>query len=649
MTSTVLPIAITDFFHSSRRDHKALYHPAWLLSELDDPEWIMKGQNDLREVNGVLKGGKPLKWNKRLGGGLLTEPRYSTVLYQAKVILVWAFDGAVPKLGSSLKTISGFHGFVFRLVEFLDFRYDETFHIKGFGVLTTDDIADFLELTVEAGVCGSGCWIERWERYLALNIGEGKTHADVLEYLERVKAYNRNGRLSLIFLGAVIGVDALRLARSQYLIRYLCRYDRSYRGSAEFSMGEGSVSQLANWCMTLTQVLALAPISLSPELDDTYVLNDLLKPFRYGASGRTKSIPGHVGRLLIRQCCMWMADVSSDLQSYVEDVVRASISIKTSRPSISSFNCVVAAEQECSLPESLTSLKKFYDDSRGSDAQPYEHHFAPPFIFKIIRFHSAICFALTALFSCSRRMELIELGPDDLLEREGFLYLQIMLRKTGVDLVRLKFSKPIPDVVGQALTSLDELKRSWLRIFECNDPLLDTRYFFKLSFKGVSPLTGNDVYGPLRELSEYIGLATIDNEAWIILPHQLRRFFALSFFHDAGAENSLPALTWFMGHDNVEGTWRYIKEGLTGQEISASEAAMATSAVCSDDASEGAVKLRKVLSDYFGTNNLSLMAEEDVQEYLELLAEQKMFTATPIQIFAEGRRRISVLISIKEV
>lgn len=77
--------------------------------------------------------------------------------------------------------------------------------------------------------------------------------------------------------------------------------------------------------------------------------------------------------------------------------------------------------------------------------------------------------------------------------------------------------------------------------------------------------------------------------------------FCCDIFHFGGLENSLPALSWFMGHEDVGETWRYIKESLTGKELSASEAALATSAVCSDDQSHGVQQLRNILVKHFGT------------------------------------------------
>lgn len=134
----------------------------------------------------------------------------------------------------------------------------------------------------------------------------------------------------------------------------------------------------------------------------------------------------------------------------------------------------------------------------------------------------------------------------------------------------------------------------------------------------------------------------------MVLPHQLRRYFAVTFFHFGGLENSLPALSWFMGHEDVGETWRYIKESLTGKELSASEAAFGYFAVCSDDQSHGVQQLRNILVKHFGTEKINVMHEDELRDYLELLSEKGVYTATPIQINVGKRKRYTVAISVRE-
>lgn len=646
MTIDSLPAPLHNFFKSTERCVEELYQPAWLLSALDDEKWIVGSTADVRSVAGVIKGGIRISWRKKLPSGTLTDPKYALVLEQSKLILVWAFDGALPKLIGSLRTFASFHAFLFRLTEYLDYKYQTAFREKAFGVLTVEDILDFLERTIESGVCGTGFFIERWLESIAKNISADASRAEVVSYLLRCNAFEKPGKISLVFVGDSIGVDANRLAGSDTFKSYISMYARNSVEYEKVSVTDKTVTQIVDWFVSFAQVVASLPIASSPEFDDPALLSGLLRGYRGISIGRTKTMPRSVARQLIGQVCKWMAEVAPPLEIYISDIVRAACVLREDTPLLNSFAAIRSAELQVPVPSKLIEVKSFYE--KIQEGKPIDHPLAAPISLKMVRLHAGVCFVLIALLSCSRRSEVMELHLEDLQYKSGLGYLQIFLRKTGCNSSRRKILKPIPGIVGDSVASLGRLKISLMRLFECKDALLLDRVFFKTSQFGLGPMISGDIYIPLRELSKFLQLKDHSGNEWIVRPHQLRRYFALSFFHDSGAENSLPALSWFMGHADIEGTWRYVKESLTGREITAAEAAMATSAVCSDDESDGAVKLRKLLFEHFGCSNISLMDEDSIQDYLQLLAEEGVFTATPVQVIWGKQKRISVLISIKE-
>lgn len=649
MNSATLPSALREFFEATEREVSELYRPAWLISNLDDVVWLVDGASDLRKVSGKLVGGISLRWNKLLWNGLLIDPLFEKVLYQARLIMVLAFDGVFNKLGNTLKTISGFHAFIFRVIEYLDYKYGRTFHADGFKVLTSEDVADMLDLSVEYGVSGTGFWIERLSHKVRESAGGNSDVPATIEFLKSIGAYDRSGNVSLVKLGPVIGVEPRRLARSFNFLAYLAQFEGagSKVRANNKSSADKTVGQLANWFVVFVRVLILSPIQTAVDLSDETDISNLAKQFRGPVIGRTKTMPRHVASKLIRECCVWMEGFD-EVQAYTNKIIAHAEKLCGRDTQMSIYDALGLAEAGSVIPAGLVKIDDFFERSSYVEYRATNHYLAPPFVIKLMRFHSSVCFVLVALLSCSRRKEVLEIGPEDLFEKCGLKYLNVNLRKTGLDSSRVKFAKPVPHLVGAVLKSLETLKVEWLKLLPSSDSLLAKRSFFKVSYKGLSPLTANDVYAPLGALGTYLSLAGSLDTPWTILPHQLRRYFALSFFHDSGAENSLPALTWFMGHENIEGTWRYIKESLTGKEISASEAALATSAVCSGDESEGAVQLRKTLCEHFGCSNISLMNEDDVQDYLEMLSGQGVFTATPIQIGIGAKKRVTIMISIKE-
>jgi hypothetical protein len=150
-------------------------------------------------------------------------------------------------------------------------------------------------------------------------------------------------------------------------------------------------------------------------------------------------------------------------------------------------------------------------------------------------------------------------------------------------------------------------------------------------------------------MSEYFDLRTTDGSRWLVSPHELRKFFAMSFFRDGDRANSLPALTWFMGHgDDIEKTWVYLRSDLAEEEISSAEATWAAVALRTQPQDESVRRLRSILEEHFGSQQLSVLGEDDLQEYLELLRSQGAYTAT-LKSIRDGRgRRYTVLVHIVE-
>lgn len=646
MSGFALYPALEKFFQKTAVLKSENYAPEWLLSGFNEDIWVIDGGANSRLVDGVRKGAVKINWIKSLPNGKLTDMCYSKPIHQAKIILIMAFDGGVAKFNGSLKTIYGFHSFLFRIIEYLDVVHGPLFKEHGFELLNAEAVVDILQVTVEAGICGSGFFIERWEEYLSQFVDCVSDPHEVSNYLRSVNAFDSKDNLSMTFIGGAIGADASRLARSRYFREYLNKYSSLSGQSVSEAIKDKTVSQLANWFSSLAQVLASCSITNSPDFDDPHTFNELLKPFRGNASGRTKSLPFRIAKKLINGCCMWMHDIYPILDKYLAAVVDLASILRGQEGNMSSLTALKLAEKQVDIPSALEHCYSFF--FKGSDPLVGNAGIAPAFVMKLLQLQIAACFVLVTLLSCSRRSEVLESCMEDCFEISDRYYFNVSLRKTGLNFQRRLMAKPIPRLVNEAVTQLRELKSRLVSYYGSTDPLVHSRIFFKVTHQGINPMLGNDIYDPLRIMSQYLGLQDSSGEPWDVMPHQLRRFFAISFYHQAGAENSLPALSWFMGHGDIEGTWRYVKESLTGKEISASEAAMAASAVCSNDASEGAERLRGILRKHFGCSNLSLMKEEDVQDYLELLSERGVYTAMPVTIRNGKNKNFAILITIKE-
>ncbi|MCP1481971.1 hypothetical protein J2Y88_004282 [Pseudomonas chlororaphis] len=648
MAKSKLPAEVISFFERTTRKFSKLYKPAWLVCELEDPVWIVNSGVTVRDVEGTVKGGVRLRWDRLLPNGRFTNPVYAVPLEQARMIIVWAHDGAIKAGAKSLRTILHFHLYLMWLVEFLAVRYEERFHKDGFSIFGVDDIAEFLGAAEAGGVSGTGAFVQRWENYLSkVTVGNGAEL--VSDRLEELGALDIHGKLNMRFVAAMLGVDYKRIKQSPEFRHYL--FQRMEYGKDFDAYDEGRLKLtlgLSGWMVTFCQVLSLLPIKVQDEIGDPYLVSDVVRPFRGRSDGRTKTLPLSIGRSLMLGCCKWMIDVYPAFNEYLREVISISRSL-LDEADIGLFAALTLSERfapiSSELIPSFDVYKRMQTDSTIADAKVRTKFPFPIFLFRL---HTAVCFCLTAILTSCRRSEVVELDCMASYEVGGRFYLSVSLRKTGGGNIREQMEKPIPRLVHECLETLNEFKALWRSIAPSSDLLFEHQAFFKINCRGAFPFTASDAYVVIKELSEFLGLADSAGVRWVVLPHQLRRYFAMTFFHFGGSENSLPALSWFMGHDDLEVTWRYIKESLTGKELTSSEAALATSAVCSDDQSEGIEQLRRIILDHFGCEKINVMHEDELRDYLELLAERGVYTATPIQINTGKGKRFTVAISIKE-
>lgn len=647
MSRHKLPIGVIDFFERTTRKINHIYRPAWLLNELESSTWIVDSGVVVRNVDGTLKGGVRLNWDRLLPSGSFTSPVYAVPLEQAKMIVVCAYDGAL-KVARSLRGILHFHLYLLWLAEFLAVRYGDKFSEEGFSIFGVDDVVEFLGAAEVGGVSGTAAFIQRWEDYLS-NSKDGIEPIPLSEHLGKLGALDGDGNLNLRFAAAALGVDYKRLSQSTEFRRYLTHgFDCEAGGKSSESGVSRATTALSNWMVNFCELLSSLPIQSHVEIGNPYLISDIVRPFRIGGSGRTRTLPLSTGRRLMFGCGKWMIDTYPVLNYYCNEIIPLSRSIMN-ESNVSVFTALSISEETVPIPDGLVSAFDVYRrmqvDPLISEAKIRTQF---PFSIFLLRLHTAVCFCLIGVLTSCRRSELVDLDGSASYEVDGRFYLSVLLRKTGFDNIREPMEKPVPRLVYECLLSLNALKELWQIIVPSSDVLFKSQAFFKVNVRGAYPLSVADAYVFLKELSEFLKLVDNSGERWVVLPHQLRRYFAVTFFHFGGLENSLPALSWFMGHEDVGETWRYIKESLTGKELSASEAALATSAVCSDDQSHGVQQLRNILVKHFGTEKINVMHEDELRDYLELLSEKGVYTATPIQINVGKRKRYTVAISVRE-
>nr|CBA30152.1 hypothetical protein Csp_C22120 [Curvibacter putative symbiont of Hydra magnipapillata] len=704
-----LPDTLEQFFDTSSRSFDRLYRPAWLLNDLADPVWHIKFGENIRKVEGVVKGAARIRWALRLPDGRLTDRSHNRLLEHAKLLLVAAFDGATSS-SKTLAIVATYHRHLMWLVEYWVTHGPGLHQQQGLLGLDVDTVETFVAIYAMNGVAGISRACKRWDEWVVerlqdealqidaaievmsseerarLRIGLGavrNTSAESLHaksdsfdeghyvsarvLLHRMHAYDLRGVVRGKFIEEAIGVEASRIPRIAALLVHLQRYeichDYSYRAiprcgyRTEPLLGRLSLAERAekplkvwgvlNWVRQASQTLTLIPELASNTFADPTEVGERLARFNARREGRTKSIPTPIALQLTTFCIDWMQHVEPQLRGLVEMVFES-----LSRNSEAGPSELQRLLEGIPVPAALRRFgarrfwgRSLWKDRHGCNVDRGEEQKTELAITDLLNVHVAVCFVLVAMLSCCRRSEVLTLSKDAIQYRGGRAYIRVLLRKTGADEARLSVLKPVPMIVSRCFESLSAITAVLNRYRPTRDAHVASLVFRKFNRNGLSEIA-QTIYAHLDLVSEVANLRTDDKRLWHIRPHELRRFFALSFFHDGGRENSLPALSWFMGHREIHMTWRYVREELSGAELSEAEAALAAAAVYSDDEAASVQRLRRMLLKHFGVEELKVLSEAVVQEYLEMLHESGTFTATPVQVRGMSGMRFTVLITI---
>lgn len=641
---SILPEGLAAFFDRTSRQFNALHKPEWLSTDLTDSLWRIDNRDNLRVVSGKIKGGTVLTWNKDLPGGFWDDSQHAVILEQCKLVTIWAHDGVIGLSGNSLRTIGLFHNYLYWFVEFLVLRYGEDFRFHGFTLVGIDDLVDFLAAFEAGGVAGTSRFVERWESYLKSELALDPIDvAGAIYYLRKHGAYGADGRLKSKFVGAAMGVRSRRVRVLAQFSEYLTRYE-PHATRRTFKVGRSDTANYVRWVVTFSKTLAYLPEFASTELSNTEAVIKAVHQFKFRLGNRTPTIPAAIGRKLLARCCHWMMEIYPKLIDFIRKVASGLTAVSTD----SQFGLtkrISLSESSFYIDAELASLAESWRRTPSGPTRREATQSNMTTTYILLRLHNAVCYVLMGMLGCCRRQEVLDLpaiSRGKVTEKSVF----VSLRKSGVDNSRRVLEKPMPKIAIDCLATLRDLKVICKHIEPASDPLVDALAFFQLSSTGLNPLDSSAINGLLTELSLLFDLREENGEIWLLRSHELRRYFAMSFFHHGGLENALPALSWFMGHNNIEKTWTYIKESLTGREVSESEAAMATSAVYSDDQTKNVKILRAIVLKYFGCESMSMLSETEVHDYLEMMAEDGLYTARPVQIQCAGQKVFTIAISI---
>ena len=256
--------------------------------------------------------------------------------------------------------------------------------------------------------------------------------------------------------------------------------------------------------------------------------------------------------------------------------------------------------------------------------------------------YGAIAFTLGTL-EARRSGEFLDLVAGNCLDTSRSR-LVFQNRKSGPIGVRNIEARPIPPIGAEMVAMLERFQAELVRLGIL--PELTKLFSFpdrcSLVLGAATPETLNTA---LDKFCDYIEVPLNDDgKRYYIRPHQLRRFFAMTFFWSR-AFGGMDTLRWFLGHTDIEHLYHYITESTPGEVLREIKADFAVNEL-RHGASETEA-LAKYLKKHFGCTDFSVLDVEEVREYVEMLLQEEKISVEPHFFDTPDGKQFRILVQVK--
>ncbi len=305
--------------------------------------------------------------------------------------------------------------------------------------------------------------------------------------------------------------------------------------------------------------------------------------------GRTKTIPPLQGMYLLDRAVRWVFHYAEPILELKRAREKAEAELKRDRFGNRSRNSVY---QE--MEKQLSAVKQFemVEGNLGKDWAGVPHQLLRPkasyasgpgdpwpidirdnnnrerqTLKRTVRqLLPAACFIIIAGLVARRLSEVETLPPGAVsADKEGYLWLRCWIEKTYQNWGEL----PCPTAVAAAVEVLQNLGAPFLK-----GPAERKSIFHIFSWDGGAAV--NIPYA-ISQFCRHIDMPPLANgESWRLRPHQLRRFFAVTYFYRWDYPQ-LTALSQFLQHFDPTVTLLYVTSSVAGEMIAAGEANLGSS------------------------------------------------------------------------
>lgn len=252
---------------------------------------------------------------------------------------------------------------------------------------------------------------------------------------------------------------------------------------------------------------------------------------------------------------------------------------------------------------------------------------------------------VTGAMTARRLGELTDLPAKGSLDKTR-QWLKFWLRKSTRGMMgrRKSIMRPIEPVAAEMIGNLEAYHQALLETgFGDEDlPLFSSP---TLTAKGRLS-TGTGVY--LRNLDlfcDYFETALCDGKRYYLRQHQLRRFFAMLFFHCA-QDGDESTIRWMLGHVDLEHLWHYINENIDGTILAGAKAYHLAQQIYTKG-EEGYTDLMDLIHETYGTQTYVKGDASKLEERIETLVNKGLVDAEPEFILDPDGTKVKIVTTVR--
>lgn len=284
-------------------------------------------------------------------------------------------------------------------------------------------------------------------------------------------------------------------------------------------------------------------------------------------------------------------------------------------------------------------------DRSGGRKQYYEKLRANVGFLELFGVYMGCVQMVTGTMTARRLGELTDLPAKGSLDTTR-QWLKFLLRKSSRGMMgrRKSVMRPIEPIAVEMIGNLEQYHRilietgfaeEGLPLFTC--PSLTA---------GGALSTGTGVY--LRNLDlfcDYFETELCDGKRYYLRQHQLRRFFAMLFFHCAQSGDE-STIRWMLGHVDLEHLWHYINENIDGTILAGAKAYHLAQQIYTKG-EEGLIDLMDLINETYGTYAYVKGDATKLEERIEQLVNKGLVDAEPEFVLQTGGVKVKIVTTVR--